>query len=103
MLTGGPKSDLFADPSGAGPMPDAGRLLGLPRAFHASTDGEWWRLVRFFSLGPDKAGGPGGADEPGEAIRVGFIAQSPMGQGCTAVFEHIEFAAGAPANLRNGS
>lgn len=64
---------------------------GRAWAFHASTDGSWWRLLRYFALG-----GP-------EPVRVGFVAQSPTGQGCTATFDHITFKPGAPANLRDGS
>jgi uncharacterized protein len=68
---------------------------GQAWAFHASTgpsaDGStWWRLLRYFALG-------------GEPVRVGFVAQSPAGNGCTATFDHIEFRSGAPANLRDGS
>jgi uncharacterized protein len=61
-------------------------------AFHASTDGSWWRLLRYFSL----------ASSAGLA-KVGFLAQSPTGEGCAATFAHIGFAAGAPSNLRDGS
>lgn len=60
-------------------------------AFHASTDAKWWRLLRYFTLGQD---GP---------VKVGFLAQSPTGAGCTARFAHIAFGTGAPANLRDGS
>lgn len=65
---------------------------GSAWAFHASTDGSWWRLLRYFSFGS----GAGQA-------RVGFVAQSPTGPGCTATFEHIAFGRGAPENLRDGS
>jgi uncharacterized protein len=61
-------------------------------AFHASQDGTWWRLLRYFSLG-----GNGGQ------AKVGFLAQSPTGDGCAATFAQIGFGAGAPANLRDGS
>jgi len=64
---------------------------GAAWAFHASADGSWWRLLRYFSLR--------GEDEP----RVGFLAQSPTGQGCTARFGQISFRSGAPADLRDGS
>lgn len=67
---------------------------GLAWAFHASEDGEWWRLLRYFSLGEH---------ETGEIVRVGFLAQSPTGPGCTAVFDEIVFAAEAPGDLRDGS
>ena len=62
-------------------------------AFHASTDGAWWRLLRYFAL-------PG---DPAALVRVGFLAQSPTGQGCAATFDRITFRPGAPANLRDGS
>ncbi len=62
-------------------------------AFHASADGAWWRLLRYFALSGDAA----------ELVRVGFMAQSPAGEGCSATFDHITFRAGAPANLRDGS
>jgi len=61
-------------------------------AFHASTDGTWWRLLRYFSLS--------GGDS---LVRVGFLAQSPTGEGCAATFAQIGFGAGAPSNLRDGS
>jgi regulation of enolase protein 1 (concanavalin A-like superfamily) len=66
---------------------------GAAWAFHASTDGTWWRLLRYFALSGD----------PAELVRVGFLAQSPTGEGCAATFDHIAFRAGAPTNLRDGS
>jgi uncharacterized protein len=67
---------------------------GRAWAFHACTDGAWWRLVRYFTLGEHEAG---------LTARVGFLAQSPMGEGCRAVFDEIAFSPGAPADLRDGS
>jgi regulation of enolase protein 1 (concanavalin A-like superfamily) len=64
---------------------------GRAWAFHASADGRWWRLLRYFSLG-DR-----------HPVRVGFLAQSPTGPGCTASFEEIALRHGAPADLRDGS
>ena len=66
---------------------------GAAWAFHASADGKWWRLVRYFALSGD----------PAELVRVGFLAQSPTGPGCTATFDRIAFRSGAPADLRDGS
>jgi uncharacterized protein len=66
---------------------------GAAWAFHASADGSWWRLLRYFALGGD----------PAELVRVGFLAQSPAGEGCAATFDHISFRPGAPQNLRDGS
>jgi uncharacterized protein len=63
-------------------------------AFHASAGGDHWRLVRYFSLGER---------EPGETARVGFLAQSPMGETCRVLLNEIAFASGAPADLRDGS
>jgi uncharacterized protein len=60
-------------------------------AFHASTDGHNWQLLRYFTLG--EASG----------ARVGFLAQSPRGAGCSAVFDSVRYTPGAPANLRDGS
>ena len=70
---------------------------GRAWAFHASTDGRWWRLLRYFGLdGPD-------AGAAGEEVLVGFLVQSPTGRSCTAAFEQITFTAAAPADLRDGS
>ncbi|MCE7082192.1 DUF1349 domain-containing protein [Streptomyces sp. ST2-7A] len=66
---------------------------GTAWAFHASTDGEWWRLLRYFSL----------HEAEGEPARVGFLAQSPMGEGCVATFDRVTFKPSAPADLRDGS
>jgi hypothetical protein len=60
-------------------------------AFHASSDGVYWRMVRYFTLG--EASG----------ARVGFLAQSPLGEGCTAIFDAVTFKASVPADLRDGS
>jgi len=69
--------------------------VGPAWAFHASADGAWWRLLRYFSLLP------GGSAS--ESAKVGFLAQSPLGAGCAARFEQISFRAGAPSDLRDGS
>jgi uncharacterized protein len=61
-------------------------------AFHASQDGAWWRLTRYFSLGASDG-----------LAKVGFLAQSPTGEGCAATFAQIGFGTGAPSNLRDGS
>jgi uncharacterized protein len=64
---------------------------GRAWAFHASEDGAWWRMVRYFTLG--EASG----------ARVGFLAQSPQGPACTAVFDSITYTPGAAEDLRDGS
>jgi regulation of enolase protein 1 (concanavalin A-like superfamily) len=66
--------------------------IGRTCAYHASTDGQRWRMVRFFSLG-DVAG----------RDRVGFEAQSPTGDGCAVTFDEIRFVPERLADLRDGS
>lgn len=61
-------------------------------AFHASIDGSWWHLIRHFRL--DGRPGP---------VSVGFETQSPMGDGCTAVFDQIRHVGRRLAELRDGS
>jgi uncharacterized protein len=64
--------------------------LGTALAFHASTDGSYWQLVRHFALNAAKA------------PAVGFLAQSPLGNGCRASFDHISFESRRLSDLRNG-
>jgi regulation of enolase protein 1 (concanavalin A-like superfamily) len=91
VVTRGTSDDANSFEAGGEPLwlriTRAGRAWG----FHASEDGAWWRLVRYFTLG--EASG----------ARVGFLAQSPQGPGCTAVFDSITYGAGAAADLRDGS
>jgi len=61
-------------------------------AYHASTDGTTWQLVRVFHLGDDTAG-----------HQIGFEAQSPTGNGCTVTFDHIGFTTQRLTELRDGS
>ncbi|GGT24560.1 DUF1349 domain-containing protein [Streptomyces purpureus] len=63
-------------------------------AFHASTDGEKWTFVRIFSLG---------TTEQASAALVGFMAQSPVGEGCVVSFDRIEYRPAWPQGLRDGS
>ena len=69
--------------------------VGDAWAFHASLDGAWWRMLRYFTLGE----GGRAADE----VQIGFLAQSPTGEGIEVAFDRIAFAPGAPADLRDGS
>lgn len=64
--------------------------IGREFAFHASIDGTAWRLVRHFGLTPD------------DEIDVGFAAQSPLGEGCTAKFSDIRFDPTTLEDLRGG-
>ena len=63
---------------------------GSSFAFHCSGDGTTWKLVRHFGLGR--------VDE----VAVGFVAQSPEGEGCTVRFDRFRFRRELLADLRNG-
>jgi regulation of enolase protein 1 (concanavalin A-like superfamily) len=68
---------------------------GAAWAFHTSADGEWWDMLRYFTL-----------DEPEsdrDRVRVGFLAQSPVGEGLTVTFTQIAYSEGAPKDLRDGN
>jgi regulation of enolase protein 1 (concanavalin A-like superfamily) len=65
--------------------------LGQAFAFHASTDANTWRLVRHFAL------------EPGADPRLGFLAQSPRGDGCLVRFEEISFRPERLEDIRSGA
>lgn len=63
-------------------------LLGAAYAFHASSDGRDWDLVRYFGLG--------GRGRP----RVGLSAQAPVGTGCVATFRDVRLTAGVVGDVR---
>jgi regulation of enolase protein 1 (concanavalin A-like superfamily) len=65
--------------------------VGTAYAFHASTDGVYWRLIRHFSL------------YASETPSYGFSAQSPTGAGCTATFDAIAYEPRRLLELRDGS
>lgn len=65
--------------------------LGAAWAYHASTDGSYWHLVRYFTLGADAA------------PSVGFEAQSPTGQGCEVTFDEIRFVPERLGDPRDGT
>jgi regulation of enolase protein 1 (concanavalin A-like superfamily) len=68
------------------------RISRLERAFafHHSPDGETWHLVRYFGLGD------------AESIELGFLAQSPTGEGCRASFQDISFTPEKLEDVRSG-
>ncbi|WP_328889665.1 DUF1349 domain-containing protein [Streptomyces sp. NBC_00316] len=66
---------------------------GSAYAFHASADGEKWTFVRVFSLG----------DADGAKASIGFLVQSPTGEGCEASFDRIAFRPAGLDDLRDGS
>lgn len=64
--------------------------IAMAFALHYSLDGQYWNLVRYFSLGKV------------ESLRAGFEAQSPTGQGCNVVFAEIAYRPGILKDMRNG-
>jgi uncharacterized protein len=64
--------------------------LGAAFAFHASTDGMHWELVRHFALAADSE------------LQVGFLVQSPLGGGCTVRFDEIAFTQVRLEDIRSG-
>ncbi|MFP7834505.1 DUF1349 domain-containing protein [Marisediminicola sp. LYQ134] len=68
--------------------------VGAVFSYHASLDGERWRLVRAFALDPP---------EPSATVRLGFEAQSPVGEGCVVTFSDVSFASTTLTDIRDGS
>ena len=68
------------------------RIANLEKAyaFHVSENGEEWNLIRYFKL------------EDGTNTQMGFLAQSPTGEGCTASFSGIRFEEKLLADIRSG-
>ncbi len=65
-------------------------VLEKAYAFHYSLDNQIWNLVRYFTLGERKN------------IEIGFLSQSPTGEGCTAIFSEIAFIPKKLSDLRSG-
>ncbi len=59
-------------------------------AFHYSEDGEYWHMVRHFTIGDL------------QNVRIGFSTQSPTGEGCLANFTEINYRSGELSDIRNG-
>ena len=73
-----------------GPMHLRVSKLENAYAFHVSKNDAEWDLIRYFRL------------EDGTNVQMGFLAQSPMGNGCTASFEDIRFEERLLADIRSG-
>jgi uncharacterized protein len=59
-------------------------------AFHVSEDGILWSLIRYFKL------------DDSQNAQMGFLAQSPTGDGCTVSFHDIRFESRLLADIRSG-
>jgi regulation of enolase protein 1 (concanavalin A-like superfamily) len=65
-------------------------VLEKAYAFHYSLSGSTWNLVRYFTLGERKN------------VEIGFLSQSPTGEGCTASFSEIAFLSQNLSDIRLG-
>ena len=61
-------------------------------AYHASLDGQTWRMIRVFNL-----------DDDTSRDRIGFEGQSPTGDGCSVTFDEVRFRSERLADFRDGS
>ncbi len=57
---------------------------------HHSADGKAWKMIRYFRL------------KTRAAVRVGLVAQSPLGTGCAVGFSGFKVAAKRLADIRKG-
>ena len=73
-----------------GPMYMRVSRLEKAYAFHVSQDGSLWNIIRYFTL------------EDTKNAQMGFEAQSPTGNSCTASFGHIHFEQKLLSDLRSG-
>jgi regulation of enolase protein 1 (concanavalin A-like superfamily) len=63
--------------------------VGGAYAFHSSVDGAFWSFARHFAL-------------DGE-VEIGFVAQSPTGEGCAVRFTDVHLEQRTLADLRDGT
>jgi regulation of enolase protein 1 (concanavalin A-like superfamily) len=89
-------TNVFSDDCNSVEVDGDSVFLRITRAgggwvFHSSVDGERWSFVRQFRLATDLP------------VRVGFLAQSPMGGARTVQFDSIRLAPTGPSNLRDGT
>ncbi len=90
VVTRGVSDDCNSFPVASGEVALRIARLGDCFAFHASAGDGFWRLVRYFELGGEGA------------VEIGFLAQSPTGEGCRARFEQIAYEERRLGELRNG-
>ena len=59
-------------------------------ALHYSPDGNEYKMTRYFSLPVN------------DMIKIGFVAQSPLGEGGDCIFENIRLSFDPPKDIRKG-
>src|SRR5689334_14225162 len=65
-------------------------VLEKAYAFHYSLDGNVWDMVRYFTLGERTN------------LEIGFLSQSPTGEGCTSTFSEIALIPQKLSDIRSG-
>ncbi|MFW2512816.1 DUF1349 domain-containing protein [Demequina sp. SO4-13] len=86
----------LSDDANGWSLPGADAWMRISRdgetfAFHVSTDGAVWKLLRIFSL---PAHG---------SVEIGVVAQSPMGEGCSVEFTELTLHPHALSDPRSGA
>jgi regulation of enolase protein 1 (concanavalin A-like superfamily) len=89
VVTKGVSDDCNAFPVN-GPLYLRVSRLEQAYAFHASQHGIDWNLIRYFKL------------EDNKNAQMGFLTQSPTGNGCTASFRDIRFEQRLLSDIRSG-
>ncbi len=87
----------FSDDANAFAVPDRSIWLRVSRVdhtygYHASTDGKYWRMIRYFAI-----------DDAVDRHKIGFEGQSPTGAGCAVTFDEIMFVQDRLLDMRDGS
>lgn len=90
--------DGASDDCDSWPIEATGTFLRISRfgtafALHASDDARRWNMVRYFSMGRPVT----------EPVRIGFVAQSPSGEGTWATFRNVSFSPSTLTGVRDGS
>lgn len=89
VVTKGLSDDCNAFPVN-GPMYLRVSRLEQAYAFHVSQNGIDWSLIRYFKL------------EDNKNAQMGFLTQSPKGNGCTAFYRNIRFEERRLEDIRSG-
>ncbi len=90
VVTKGTSDDCNSVPISANSVYLRVSVLEKAYAFHYSLDDKTWNLVRYFNLGERRN------------LEIGFLSQSPTGEGCTASFSEIAFLPQKLNDIRSG-